>query len=89
MDPFRGLVGFRPRNGGKAEWRNGGMAEWQNGRMAEWRNGGTAEWRNGGMAQWQTEWQNGGMADGMIKHSLRVGWRNLPTLRVGWIFNLY
>ncbi len=36
MDPFRGLVGFRPRNGGMAEWRNGGMAEWQNGGMAEW-----------------------------------------------------
>ncbi len=36
MDPFRGLVEFRPRNGGMAEWRNGGMAEWRNGGMAEW-----------------------------------------------------
>ena len=51
MDPFRGLVGFRPRNGGMAEWLNGGMVEWRNGGMAEWRNGimanGMAEWRNG------------------------------------------
>ena len=53
MDPFRDLVGFRPRNGGMAEWRNGGMAEWRNGGMAEWRNGGMAEWRNGGMVEWQ------------------------------------
>ncbi len=45
MDPFRGLVGFRPRNSGMAEWRNGGMAEWRNGGMAEWRNGGMAEWQ--------------------------------------------
>ncbi len=29
MDLLRGLVGFRPRKGGMAEWRNGGMAEWQ------------------------------------------------------------
>ncbi len=29
MDLFRGLVGFRLRNGGMAEWRNGGMVEWQ------------------------------------------------------------
>ncbi len=47
MDPFRGLVGFRPQNGGMAEWQNGGMAEWRIGGMAEWRNGGMAEWHNG------------------------------------------
>ena len=45
MDPFRGLVGFRPRNGGMAEWWNDGMAEWRNGGMAEWRNGRMAEWQ--------------------------------------------
>ena len=59
MDPFRGLVGFRPRNCGIAEWRIGAMAEWRNGGMAEWRNGGMAEWHNGkrnvGMAECQTE----------------------------------
>jgi hypothetical protein len=43
MDPFRGLVGFCPRNSEMAEWRNGGMAEWQNGGMAEWWNGGMAD----------------------------------------------
>ncbi len=25
-----------------------------------------------------------GMVDGEREHSLRVGWRNLPKLRVGW-----
>ncbi len=39
MDPFRGLVGFRPRNGGIAEWRIGATAEWRNGGLVEWRNG--------------------------------------------------
>ena len=42
MDPFRGLVGFRLRNCGMAEWRIGAMAEWRNGGLAEWRNGGLA-----------------------------------------------
>ena len=56
MDPFRGLVGFRPRNGGMAEWRNGGMAEWRNGGIAEWRNGRMAEWWNGGMADRHGQW---------------------------------
>ncbi len=59
MDPFRGLVGFCPWNGGMAEWRNGAMVEWRNGGLAEWRNCGMAEWHNGernvGMAEWQTE----------------------------------
>ncbi len=27
-------VGFRPWNGGMADWRNGGMAEWRNGRSS-------------------------------------------------------
>ena len=51
MDPFRGLVGFLPQNGGMAVWRNGGMAEWRNGGMViEWWNGGMViELRNGGM----------------------------------------
>ncbi len=51
MDPFRGLVGFCPRNGGIAEWRIGGLADWQNGGMA---NGGVAEWQNGRMAESRT-----------------------------------
>ncbi len=63
MDPFRGLVGFRPRNGGMAEWRNGGMAEWRNGGMANWWNGGMAEWRNGIMANGMAEWRNGRQND--------------------------
>ncbi len=42
MDPFRGLVGFHPQNGGIAEWRIGAMAEWRNGGLAEWRIGGMA-----------------------------------------------
>ena len=58
MDPFRGLVGFRPRNGEMAEWRNGGMAEWRmEGQIAE-----RPEWQNGGMVM---EWRNGGMGCGM------------------------
>ena len=63
MDPFRGLVGFRPRNGGMAEWRNVGMAEWRNGGMAEWQNSRIAECRNGGITEWQTELRDGGMAE--------------------------
>ncbi len=29
MDPFRSLVGFRPRNGGMADGKNGRMVEWR------------------------------------------------------------